>query len=80
MATVEFGNVSADMRLTDDFYGIAALRAFDAFLTNFAPVSEEVVVDTETDFVLRLYDASGGFITFSIQGNSTAGLISSVSI
>ena len=71
MAIVEFGNVSADMRQTEDSYGIAALQAFDAYLTSFVPVSGEILVDTETNFVFRQYDASGGFVTTSVAGNFT---------
>lgn len=80
MTTVEFGNVSADMRQTDDSYGIAALQAFDAFLTGFAPVSEEILALTPTSVVIREYDAGDGFITLSAHGNLAAGQVSSVSV
>ena len=80
MATVEFGNVSVDMREEEDSYGIPALQAFDAFLMAFVPVSEEFVVVTPTSVVIRQYDAGGGFITLSIQGNLAAGQVSSISV
>jgi len=80
MATVEFGNFSADMRQSDDSYGIAALEAFDAFLASFAPVSEEILGVTPTSAAIRVYDASGGFITLSVQGNLAASQVSSVSV
>lgn len=80
MATIEFGNVSADMRLTEDAYGVSALQAFEAFLTTFVPMREEVLAVTPTSVMVREYDVSGGFITLSAQGNFTAGQVSSVSV
>jgi len=80
MANVEFGSASADMRQTNDSYGIAALQAFEAFLTGFAPVSEEILVLTPTSVVIRQYDASGGFITVSAQGNLTVDQVGSFSL
>ncbi len=80
MATVQFGNVSADMRLTENSYGISALETFDAFLTSFMPVREEVLVNTPTNVVVREYDASGSFVTVSIAGNFTIGQVNFVSV
>src|SRR5689334_8105859 len=80
MATVEFGNISADMRLTDDAYGIAVLRNFDTFMLNFLEVREEILVNTPNLVVIRLFDAGGAFVTASVQGNLAANQVSSVAI
>jgi Ca2+-binding RTX toxin-like protein len=73
MATIEFGNVSADMRLTESSYGIPALQNWDIFLEGFVPVRWEVLVNTPTSIVVREYDASGAFTTVTEQGNFTIG-------
>lgn len=80
MATVEFGNASTDMRLTEDSYGIPALQTFDAFLLGFVPVRQEVLVDTPFQFVLREFDASDNFVTSSVEGNFLAGQLTSSSV
>ena len=66
MATVQFGNVSADMRLTENGYGIAALQGFDAFIGAFIPVHQEIVIQTESTLVVRQYDASGSYRAYPV--------------
>ena len=83
MATVQFGAASADMRLTDNAYGIAALQSFENFLTIFnltAPVSEVVLQDTASIYQVRQFDANGGFITVTFQGDLAFGRASSFSV
>ena len=80
MATIEFGNASADMRLPEDRYGIPELQNFDAFFLSFIPAREEILVDTETQLVYRVYDAGGNFFTMTVSGNFVAGQVSSSSL
>ena len=80
MAIVEFGNVSADMRVVDDAYAISGLQNFDAFLTSFIPVREEVLQDTPTSYSSRLYDAGNQFVTISATGALDLGQVNFVSI
>ena len=80
MATVQFGNVSADMRLTENGYGIAALQGFDAFIGAFIPVHQEIVIQTESTLVVRQYDASGSYITITALGNLPLGYINSFTV
>ncbi|OFZ97438.1 MAG: hypothetical protein A3H35_11830 [Betaproteobacteria bacterium RIFCSPLOWO2_02_FULL_62_17] len=81
MALVEFGSVAADMRLTEDSYGIAALQAFDAFLTGFVAVREEIVgTPTPSTAVLRQYDAGGNYVTITVNGDLVAGQVGSFAV
>jgi len=80
MAIVEFGNVSADMRLIDDAYGIPSLQAFDSFLLGFIAVSEEIRRDDDTGLIVREYDAGGSFVTTTILGDLTSGQVSLFSV
>ena len=72
MAIVQFGS-AADMRLEDNYYGMAELIAFDDFGRRFRPVRDEVLEESDTRLVVRVYDASGQFMTVSAEGNFNLG-------
>ena len=63
MATVQFGNTSADMR--DDYYGIPALHDFYDWTLDGDPV---VVSQTPTQLVVRAVDASGRPLVLTANG------------
>ena len=72
MANVQFGNVSADMRLVNDVYGIPALRNFVSYISNFEVVREEVVSETATQLVVRGFNAANESVVASAFGNVAA--------
>jgi len=80
MPTVEFGDTPADMRLTQEAYGIPALQDFNAFVANFVPVREEIVSISPFSAVLRQYDAQGLFVTISLFGDLARGQVSSFAV
>ena len=80
MATVQFGSVSADMRLVDEGYGIPALQGWISFLESFDPVSVETVSASSDYAALRMYDVNGTFMTVSIFGDLQLGQISETRI
>lgn len=77
MATLEIGNLYADMRQTDPMaaWGMPAYQAANAFILSFVPVRHEVVLTSDTAVVVREYDASGAYIEMSVYGNIPAGQI-----
>jgi hypothetical protein len=72
MATIQFGNTAADMRLADDFYGIPALRDSSLFLLTFVAVRQEVVSQSPTQLVTRQWNAADQSITFTATGNAVS--------
>jgi len=77
MATVQFGNTSADMR-DDHYYGIPALHDFYDFLETLDgdPV---VVSQTPTQLVVRVVDASGRPLVLTANGNVASGQYNDIS-
>ena len=80
MATVQFGNTSADMRLVDEFYGIAALRNFVVYLDNFVSEREQIVSQTPTQIVIREFNAANESIVLSATGTIPWGPLSELAI
>jgi len=70
MATLQFGNTSADMRLVNDFYGIPALRDFAVYLLGFESEREEIIKQTPTEIVFRQWNAANEPVTFFAKGSA----------
>lgn len=71
MATLAFGNISTDMRQTDEgnFHGIAATAGFFQFIDNFVPVSTETLEFTEAELTVLETDVFGNRSGFPPTGN-----------
>ncbi|MEQ1882604.1 MAG: DUF4214 domain-containing protein [Burkholderiales bacterium] len=61
--------MSADMRLTENAYGISTLQNFDAFFEAFNPISSQILQNTPTIYQVRQVDANGAFVIVTIQGD-----------
>jgi len=79
MATVEFGNFPADMRLED--YGIPPLEDFYTFLDSFVEVGDSVIVSqSDTLIVVRSFDSEGNYYDVSLEGYLPAGSITAMTV
>jgi hypothetical protein len=79
MTVMTAGKFPLDMR-QEESWGLPVVGDAMAFLDSYEVVREDVIQQTATAVIVKLYDAAGNIVLVGMQGNIQAGHLTSMSI